>query len=950
MKPFRLLKLFTVSLLCVAPTLLSQIAKQPAIAVSDLMPLHAGWALASGCKVTDTGDKISTAAYKPQGWIATTVPSTVLAAQVAAKLFPDPDYGYNLRNVPGTTYAIGSNFSTQKTPQDSPYRCAWWYRKTFTLPAADEGKQLWLRIDGINYRANVWLNGQRIADSKQVQGAFQTFDLNMTAAAQPGKENAIAFEVFGPTEEDLTISWADWSPDPPDKEMGLWKDVSIATTGDVALTNPLVTTHFTDASLKQADLNVYGQVRNGADKPVHGVVSVTLAGIHLQQPVDLAANEEREVTFAPAGYPQLHVQNPSIWWPWQMGKANLETITMRFTEGAKTSDEVSARFGIREITDSLDDPKGCAVPPPNKPDYIPTAAETAPPPRNPTAQANNSTAATSHRNRDNPNICADHAHRLYKVNGQPIFIRGGGWAPDMMLRNQPEKVRQEFRMVRDLGLNTIRLEGKMETEDFFHLADEQGMLVMIGWTCCDRYEKWRNWTPENQTVAVASLHSQILRLRNHPSMLVWLNGSDNPPPANIEPLYLNEEKTLHFPDPTLSSATAKPTSVTGESGVKMNGPYDYVTPSYWTATDLQHKYGGAWGFATEIGPGAAIPTLVSMRKFLPEQSIWPHDDVWRFHAGGEGFKDVTRYDAAMKNIYGPATSAEDYDRVSQTIAYDGERAMFEAYSRNKYASTGVIQWMLNNSWPSMIWNLYDYYLGTGGGYYGTKKSNEPLHIQYSYDDHSIWVVNSTYTASQPLVAEATVYDNNMKQVFDQRAPVTLPADGTVKAMPIDDAVFASGSPMFFVDLQLRNRASETLSHNFYWLSSKPTTYDWAKTSYIGTPISSYEDMTALRQLPQATIEATAKVVNGHAEVQLHNPSKALAFQVAVSTDPTSKDIEPFPVLWSDNYVELLPGASMTLSAPLASSQNNPAIHISGWNVASQTIHPEGSASAVKSAR
>ena len=695
-----------------------------ATAGATVTPLHAGWKLGSGCTVQGDGTAISTLAYKTDGWITATVPTTVLAAQVAAGEFKDPDYGTNLRDIPGTKYPIGANYANQPMPEDSPYHCAWWYRKTFTIPASDKGKTQWLSFGGINYRANIWINGQRIADSTQAQGAFSAFEFDVTRYLVTGRENVLAVETFAPTENDLAISWADWSPLPPDKEMGLWGKVDLVTTGPVAVEAPFVATHFVDASLSKADLTVYGQLRNGSDKPVHGVLTATLEGMHLEQPVDLAPNEFKEIVFAPDQFPKLEVHDPRIWWPWQMGRPDLETLSLSFSQGGNISDEVSTRFGIREVTSELIDKstKGDRIVAAAPETAMPAAAAPAP-----AAPAAGAPATPAARREDPP----QQVYRLYRVNGKPILIRGGGWAPDMMLREDPEKLRQQFRLVRDMGLNAIRSEGKMETEDFFRLADEQGILVMIGWTCCDRYERWARWTPENQQVALSSLHSQMLRLRNHPSVLVWLNGSDNPPTADVESLYLKEEASLHWPNPTLSSATAKKTMVSGESGVKMNGPYDYVAPAYW---EIDPKYGGAWGFSTEIGPGPAIPTPDSMRKFLPEADIWPHDDTWRYHAGGGGFKDVTVFNKAMDAIYGPAQNAVDYDRVSQTMAYDGERAMFEAYSRNKYNSTGVIQWMLNNSWPSMIWHLYDYYLGTGGGYFGTKKANEPLHIQYSYDD------------------------------------------------------------------------------------------------------------------------------------------------------------------------------------------------------------------------
>ena len=242
--------------------------------------------------------------------------------------------------------------------------------------------------------------------------------------------------------------------------------------------------------------------------------------------MQLAAHEDRTVIFTPQQFPALRVKNPKPWWPWQMGDPHLEHLTVSFLDQGVKTDEQSVDFGIREITSEL----------------------------------------------------TSNGSRMFRVNGKPILIRGAGWSQDMLLRTDERRLRDQIHMVRDMNLNTIRLEGKLETEDFFRLADEQGILVMLGWCCCDHWEHWKDWTPDDLTIATASLRAQMLRLRQHASLLVWLNGSDNPPPANVESAYLKVEADTHWPNPILSSATGTPTTVTGESGVKMTGPYDYVAP------------------------------------------------------------------------------------------------------------------------------------------------------------------------------------------------------------------------------------------------------------------------------------------------------------------------------------------------------------------------------------
>ena len=875
-------KMATFTLLCMVSSLCYAVDRENP---SQPVPLRDGWSLQSGCKIQAQGEAISTASFETKGWYSATVPTTVLAAQVAAGTFPDPYYGDNLRKIPGTSYPVGTNFSNSPMPDGSPYHCSWWYRKQFALPFANKGRTLWLRFGGINYRANVWINGKRIADATQVAGAYRTYEFDITSEVTPGKSNVVAVETFAPTERDLGINWVDWSPCPPDKDMGLWGAVDLVTSGPVSVRSPLVVTHLTDNDGNAADLTAYAELHNSSNQTVKGDAIATVAGIRVKQTVELQAGEYRTVVFDPQRFPELHVKHPELWWPYQMGAPHLETMTAMFEEQGKISDEQSVRFGIREVTSEL----------------------------------------------------TNQGFRLFKVNGKPILIRGAGWSQDMMLRQEPERLEQQFRLVKDMHLNTIRLEGKLETESFFRLADEQGILVMLGWCCCDQWEHWDKWTPQNHVVSTASLRSQMLRLRHHASNLVWLNGSDNPPPADVEKAYLDVEAETHWPNPVLSSATQTPTTVTGKSGVKMSGPYDYVAPSYWL-TDT-NKYGGAYGFNTETSPGPAIPTLGGLKKFIPAGSFWPPDDIWSLHYGGEGFKKLTVYNEALAASYGQANDLDDYLRVSQTMAYTGERAMFEAYGRNKYTSTGVIQWMLNNAWPSMIWHLYDYYLDAGGGYYGTKKACEPIHVQYSYDDRSVYVVNSEYRIAGKLEADVTLYDLHMKQLFSQHATVDSTADSSLKALTIPSEDFSDESPVHFVQLLLKNSNGAIVSRNFYWVPAKPTAFDWSKTDYTHTPASSHEDFTALRKLPKAEIESSLQVESdGTWRVRLHNPSKALAFQVAVDT-VDKKGMNVSPVTWSDNYIELVPGETRELSAMPPAAAAEASVIVSGWNIASATLIP-----------
>jgi exo-1,4-beta-D-glucosaminidase len=495
-----------------------------------------------------------------------------------------------------------------------------------------------------------------------------------------------------------------------------------------------------------------------------------------------------------------------------------------------------------------------------------------------------------------------------------------------------ERLEAELRYTREMGLNTIRLEGKLETDLFYDLADEFGILVMPGWCCCDQWERWAQWDDEDHRVGPASLRDQALRLRNHPSVLVWLNGSDFPPPAEVERAYLDVLAEADWSKPILSNATDAPGPVSGPSGVKMRGPYDYVPPSYWL-TDTRN--GGAFGFATEIGPGAAVPPLESLERMLPADRLWPMNEYWTFHAGGDEFKDLSLFTKALEARYGPATSVEDYARKAQALAYEGQRAMFEGYGRNRYRSTGVIQWMLNNAWPSMIWHLYDHYLRPGGGYYGTKKACEPVHVQFSYDDRSVVVVNDEQRPHQGLTVTARLLNLDLSEVFRNEARIDVPGDAVVRALtlPRPDGL----SRTHFLLLEATNTAGEQVSSNFYWLSTHEDVLDWEHTEWYYTPTRSHADLTALGDLPRTTLALDLEPAGPHGAVRVgvRNAGSSLAFQVHVRLEDADSGEEVLPVFWSDNYLQLLPGESRALTAAFLPGQAPARVTLTAeaWNAA-----------------
>jgi len=863
--------------------------------------LRENWNLQSSCKVNAPAEVLSTTRFSPDHWYNTAVPSTVLAAQVADGEFKDIYYADNLRKLPGMGDSGGQTV-------DNPYVCSWWYRTEFLLPPEFRGRRVWLRLNGINSKANIWLNGKKLADAMEVAGAYRIFELEATLLLDPEQKNVLAVEIFAPTDKDFGINFVDWMPTTPDKDMGLWREVSLLASGPVRVRYPEVITHFPGDSLRRAELTVRTELYNDTDLPVEGVLHGEFEKVSFEKKLTLAPREARSETFTPEEFPQLKIEYPELWWPTGLGDQKLHLLSMKFETAGAVSDTQSASFGIREIIGEL---YGAS-------------------PRMGEVYDNNG---------DFKRVKTDTRPFLIRVNRQPVLIRGAGWAPEMLLRTSEERLRAELTYVRDMHLNAIRLEGKLEGDEFFDLADQMGILILAGWCCCDQWEHWNSWQPNDYTIATDSLRTQILRLRHHASLALWMNGSDNAPPAHVEEAYRKILAETGWPNPIVSSASSKTTTVSGASGVKMTGPYDYVPPGYWLI-DKDH-FGGAFGFNTETSPGAAIPELSSIKKFLPKENLWPIDAMWNMHAGaGDLNGNLNHFNESMDAIYGPPEDLDDYLRKSQAMAYDGERAMFEAYGRNKYQSTGVIQWMLNNGWPSMMWHLYDYYLQPAAGYFGTKKACEPVHIQYSYDDDGVVVVNSVNRDYSELTAEASMYNFRLRRLFHRTVHLDSSADSVSRlfSIPGDDI----DTDVHFVRLTITDKRSRILSTNFYWLPKKPSTYDWSTESEKKHPyytgVTSYEDLTLLNQLRKVHVSVSAsahrQTKNGVVSVRIHNPSKNLAFQIHLSVVDEKSGNEILPVLWEDNYISLMPGESREIAV-----RYDQAIHpgrlkleVDGWNI------------------
>ena len=835
--------------------------------------LNDGWQLQTSAVLQDenaNGEKISQSNYDASSWYPVTLPATVVAGLVQNNVYTDPFFGLHLLNIN----------KTQFTP-------TWWFRGTFDVPSTTPIASIAapvLRFKGLNYRANIWLNGHQIGNEQEIVGTFVYFEFDIKQHVQQ-ENNVVAVQVYQPDNywttlatTDLAISFVDWAPYAPDSSMGIWREVELLLLPNyIKVQYPMVTTTLS-ADNSVAYLNVTTEIANFGASDITGILSGSIDGVgSFQQQVTIPAGSTFDYSMDYQQFPVLVVANPNLWWPWQMGEQYLYNLTLSFSSTANQQyDRINTTFGIRTVNSSLD--------------------------------AQN--------------------YRLYTVNGKNILIRGAGWAPDLFLRATKERHEAEMLYVRHMGLNAIRLEGKMNDDYFFDLANKLGILIMPGWCCCDSWQHWNEWKEEQYRIAVNSMRSQLKRLRINPSILVFFYSSDEMPPVRVETDYLNVAAEVSWPNQLLSSASNLTSTITGPTGVKMSGPYSYVPPVYWYNLVL----GGAFAFLTEGGPGENPLTLESLQRTIPKEALWPINFEWDYHCGNQDglFGSLDFFTPPLNARFGNAVSASDYLLKSQAMAYEGHRAMFEAYNKNKYTSTGVIQWMLNNAFPENIWHLYDYYLNPGGSYFGTKSANEPLHLTYSYNDSSIWLVNSLYEDYNSFVVYADIYNIDATNVYHYEQNVaTVGADSTnyLFLLPIAN-LLPQLSYTYFLRLSLVSSVDGSYKANTtYWLSTQPdqiTVADYLQSTFYMTPVSTYANYTELQYLPEVnvttsfTVEKSANTTTY--QVLVENPNNAIAFFVRLRfVDSNNNNLDILPVLWDDNYFTLLAYERRVINATFAAS-------------------------------
>ena len=845
----------------------------------------------AGGEVRGSGAEISQAGFQASGWLATSVPATVLAVLVDNGRCADPYFGTNLREI---------------APE--PFQQAWWYRTEFSLSAEEAAGTVLLEFDGINYAADIWVNGRQIATAAEARGAFRRFQYDISAAVAAG-DNAVAVRVVPPRPGDFSTGFVDWNPAPPDRNMGLFRPVRLRFCKGVSVEHPFVRTRLNVATLAEASLTVTADLVNHSDARVSGVLDGRIEEICFAQPVELGPRERKTVVFAADEYPQLQVMNPRLWWPHEWGDPELYDLELQFVADAQVCDVAAIRFGIRDVAD----------------------------------------------------YWTDEGHRGFKINGKKVLIKGAGWTDDLLLADTAEKIDAQLRYVRHMHLNCIRCEGIWGNDQtLYDLCDEYGILVMAGWSCHWEHEQYLGKpvderyggvvAPEDIEVVSRSWEDQLLWLRHHPSIFVWAVASDKVPAPDLERRYVDIFQRRDPTRPYLASTGGVGSEqkiigseeivsdVSGDSGVKMLGPYDYTPPVYWY-TDT--KRGGAYGFNTETCPGAVIPTRESVERMIPADHRWPVDECWDFHCGLNEFDNLDRYQEAILRRYGEADGFDEFIHRAQLLNYELMRPMFEAFRVNRGRATGVVQWMLNAAWPKMYWQLYDWYLMPTGAFYAARKACQSPQLVYNYGDNAIYFVNDRLVKRAGLKADIRIYDIASRLFLATHFAVDAGGEAAQKIFTLPP--FENISTTSFLSLRLSDRESRVVADNFYWLSTVPDELDYdAKVEpwEYYTPSKRYADFRMLNAMPPAEMavacEAELQGEKGTIAVTLTNRSEKIAFFVELTLLDDTTGTPVVPIFWQDNYVSLLPNEERVLTVSFDPAVAKGALRLRGWNVEERT--------------
>jgi hypothetical protein len=838
----------------------SPVALAASSSVSSPVTIDAGWQLQDAAKVPEAGAAIALANYEPQGWYAATVPGTVLTSLVNDGVYPEPLYGENNR--------------PNKIP-DSLSRAPYWYRTVFKVPKAYAGKHVWLNFDGINFSAQVWVNGRQVGTMK---GAFSRGIFDISQDVKPGKKAVLAVLVSpqphpgDPHEHTIrdgvgknggitaidgptflsTIGW-DWIPAIRDRDTGIWQKVFISATGPVVIKDPLVTTDLPLPKVDSADVAVQARVENVTDQPQKGVMKGSFGDVAFEQTVEVAPHSSQIVSLDPKTTAALHVSNPKLWWPNGYGPQNLYQLHLNFEVDGKSSDNKDVSFGIRKFSYSVPDSGNLTI----------------------------------------------------SVNGVRVFIRGGNWGLDeAMKRNPRERLEAQIRMHQIANLNMIRnWVGQSTSEDFYELCDKYGLLV---WDEFFQPNPADGPDPDDFDTYMANVREKILRFRNHASIVLWCARNEGYPPKEIDAALRTLMAEL---EPT---RLYQANSADGR-GVNSHGPYHWRTPREFYLFDE--------AFKTEIG-SVSVPTIESIHGMMPEKDWETINDDWAEHDFATGASGGDSYPGMIADRYGKVANLADFVRKSQLANYEAFRAMYEGRNAKLFRpTTGIITWMSNPAQPSFVWQLYHHDLEPNSALFAVKKAAEPVHIQLNESNGDVEVINNLDAGLENARAHLSIYNLDGTVAHSQDFDVSAAASVATKLGVVD---WPTGlSAVHFVKLELRDAAGKLVSENFYW-RALPEHQD---------------DLKALAELPTVTLDAKAvrRDIAGKIflDVTLHTPGTQVALMAHVQLRSKGDGQRVLPVYYSDNYVSLVPNESRTITIEAATADlkgQAALVLVDGWNV------------------
>jgi hypothetical protein len=894
-----------------------------------------GWRLSAAADVVGDGARLSQADYDDASWYAAVVPGTVLTTLIARGVYPDSDYGLN-------NLAIPESLSRQD----------YWYRSTFLGPPTTGSRDFTLTFKGINYAAEVWLNGKRLGD---IKGAFVRGVFNVTGVLVPGRRNALAVRILPPPHPGIpheqsiaagpgenggalaldgptfiaTEGW-DWIPGIRDRNIGLWQGVELTQTGAVRIVDPQVVTHLPLPRIDSADIAIAVPLENRRAATIHATLSARIDAISVRKTVDLAPGFTT-VLLDSREFPQLHLTDPRLWWPNGYGPAYLYRLALAIDEGDTPSDALEVRFGIRELTYELSlfdhdgrlrrvevDPSLGALLGEKLVDVRHEAIK-----RTPQGWAASLTMA-GETSRAVHEIASGALtpYLTIRVNGVPIAARGGSWGmDDSRKRISRAHLEPFFKLHRDANLNIIRNWLGQNTEEvFYDLADEYGLLVLNDfWVSTQDFQL----EPEDPALFLANARDVISRYRNHPSIAVWFGRNEGVPQPIINEGLAELVATL--------DGTRYYTGSSNSVNLQGSGPYNYRSPE-------QYFTGLARGFSVEVGT-PSLSTLESLRASIPQADRWPLSDTYAYHDwhfGGNG--DVASYMAAMAEQYGAGTSLEDFERKAQIMDYVSYRAIFEGFAAHLWTqNSGRLLWMTHPSWPSNTWQMYSSDYDTAAPYYAVKKACEPLHAQLNLPDYRLTVVNTTRADRPGLHLRSRVLSLEGRTLAERIDPIDIGANSIATlAKPLDLADALAAETLVLVKLSLTDSSGATLSDNVYWQ---------------GRDAASQQRLNDLKPQPieinARTLSAASSAAAGEGtriDVLLRNRGRVPALTAKI-TMLDDKGVRVLPVYYDDNYVTLLAGEvrHILVQCP-ATAPRCARVALRGWNVINREISVDRSGS------